>query len=142
MTYKHISFSRTCPVARISLREKREHPNKQRQRRPKVTKGCSDELHKHKIEWQTKNQRKPVATTQVTNYMNELSDDRVEYPARNHMAASKHSSRASLASFLKVRALRSFQSKSPQRSQGPSSEERRAASSLRKACWALASNGL
>ena len=46
--------------------------------------------------------------------MNEASDDMVEYPARNHMAAScrisKHSSRASLASFLNVRALRSFQS--------------------------------
>ena len=107
-------FSRTCTVARISLRGKREHPNKQRQRRPKVTKGCPVELHKHKTECQTKNQRKPAPTTQETNYMNELSDDRVEYLARNHKAAScrisKHSSRASLASFLKVRALRSFQS--------------------------------
>jgi len=61
-----------------------------------------------------KNQRKPAATTQEINYMNEASNDRVEYPARNHKATScrisKHNSRASLASFLKVRALRSFQS--------------------------------
>ena len=33
-------FSRTCTVARISLRGSREHPNRQRQRRRKVTKGC------------------------------------------------------------------------------------------------------